>query len=52
VDLRIYPELGVGSVILFNRTGVSDERILDKLDKSFITARKGPDAIAKSSLVD
>lgn len=32
-ELRIYPDLKKGSVIFFNRTGMSDERFLDKLDK-------------------
>ena len=36
VELRIYPELGVGSVVLLNRTGVRDERMLSKLDVSFL----------------
>ncbi len=40
VELRVYPDLGVGSVILFNRTGVRDERFLDKLDTSFLTTRE------------
>lgn len=31
-EIRIYPEKGVGSVIMFNRTGMTDERILDKVD--------------------
>lgn len=35
-EIRIYPEIGIGSVIMFNRTGMSDERFLDKLDKYFI----------------
>ena len=35
-EIRIYPELGIGSVIMFNRTGMKDERFLDKLDKYFI----------------
>jgi D-alanyl-D-alanine carboxypeptidase len=35
-ELRIYPKLGMGSVIMFNRTGVSDERFLDKVDKYII----------------
>ena len=35
-EIRIYPELGLGSVIMFNRTGLKDERILDKLDKYII----------------
>jgi len=32
-ELRIYPESGLGSIIMTNRTGFSDERMLDKLDK-------------------
>ena len=36
VELRIYPDLGVGSVIMLNRTGMSDERMLDKTDSFFI----------------
>jgi CubicO group peptidase (beta-lactamase class C family) len=35
-ELRIYPSLGYGSVISFNRSGMTDERILDKFDKHFI----------------
>ncbi len=35
-EIRIYPEKGIGSVIMFNRTGMSDERFLDKLDKLFL----------------
>lgn len=31
-EIRIYPSLGVGSVIMFNRTGMRDERFLDRLD--------------------
>jgi len=38
VELRLYPILGVGSVIFFNRTGMKDERILDKVDDFFIPA--------------
>ncbi len=34
-EIRIYPEEGLGSVIFFNRTGVSDERILDKVDQLY-----------------
>lgn len=37
VELRIYPDLGVGSVIMYNRSGMRDERILDKADAFFIT---------------
>lgn len=32
-EIRIYPETKRGSVIFFNRTGMSDERFLDKVDK-------------------
>ena len=34
-EVRIYPEKGMGSVIMFNRSGVSDERFLDKLDQYY-----------------
>jgi hypothetical protein len=30
-ELRIYPDKNLGAVILFNRTGMRDERFLDKL---------------------
>jgi D-alanyl-D-alanine carboxypeptidase len=32
-EIRLYPDLGKGSVIIFNRFGMSDERILDEFDK-------------------
>jgi len=35
-EIRIYPELEIGSVIMFNRTGMTDERFLDKLDQYVI----------------
>lgn len=35
-EVRIYPELQRGSVILFNRSGMSDERFLDRLDRRLI----------------
>lgn len=35
-EIRIYPDLGIGSVIMFNRTGMTDERFLDKLDRYII----------------
>ena len=35
-EIRIYPDLELGSVIMFNRSGMSDERFLDKLDKYII----------------
>ena len=35
-EIRLYPELGTGSVIMFNRSGMTDARFLDKVDKYFI----------------
>jgi D-alanyl-D-alanine carboxypeptidase len=35
-EIRIYPEAGVGSVVMFNRTGMRDERFLDKTDIHFL----------------
>jgi D-alanyl-D-alanine carboxypeptidase len=32
-ELRMYPEINRGSVIMFNRTGISNEKFLDKVDK-------------------
>lgn len=37
-EIRLYPELNLGSVLCFNRTGVSDERFLDKLDRYYVNA--------------
>jgi len=34
-EIRIYPEQGLGSVIMFNRSGMKDERFLDKVDRYF-----------------
>ena len=31
-EIRIYPEKGIGSVIMFNRSGMKDDRILSKID--------------------
>jgi D-alanyl-D-alanine carboxypeptidase len=39
VELRVYPDLGVGSVILYNRSGMTDERILDRADSFFLTKK-------------
>ncbi len=36
VELRIYPVIGMGSVIMFNRSGLRDERFLDKTDSFFL----------------
>jgi len=35
-ELRIYPERGIGSVVFFNRTGMSNEKFLDKIDKYYL----------------
>ena len=35
-EIRIYPELKISSVILMNRSGMKDERILDKLDVKYL----------------
>lgn len=34
-EIRMYPDKGIGSVIFFNRTGMSDERLLDKVDRFY-----------------
>ena len=36
-ELRIYPDLEVGSVIMFNRSGLTDERFLDNMDGYFLS---------------
>jgi len=35
-EIRLYPETGHGSVIMFNRAGMSDVRFLDKVDRYFL----------------
>ncbi len=35
-ELRLYPDLGTGSVIMYNRSGMTDARMLDKTDHYFI----------------
>ena len=35
-EIRMYPDLGIGSVIMFNRTGMKDKRFLNTVDKYFI----------------
>ncbi len=39
-EIRLYPNKGIGSVIILNRTGMSDERLLNKLDKFYFEAGK------------
>jgi D-alanyl-D-alanine carboxypeptidase len=35
-ELRIYPRIGRASVVMFNRTGIRDERLLDRIDRFFL----------------
>ncbi len=35
-EIRMYPTLARGSVIMFNRTGMTDERVLDRVDRFLI----------------
>ena len=35
-EIRMYPDLGKGSVIMFNSSGMSDKRVLDTIDKQLI----------------
>jgi D-alanyl-D-alanine carboxypeptidase len=35
-EIRLYPSKETGSVLMFNRTGMTDERFLSKLDRYFI----------------
>jgi D-alanyl-D-alanine carboxypeptidase len=35
-EIRIYPEAGLGSVIMLNRTGMKDERILNQVDRYLV----------------
>jgi len=39
-EIRIYPDKGIGSVIFFNRSGMSDERFLDKVDYVYFDSLK------------
>jgi hypothetical protein len=38
-EIRFYPELNVSSAIMLNRSGMRDERLLDKIDKEFLSDR-------------
>lgn len=40
-EVRIYPEAGIGSVIMFNRSGMSNEKFLDKLDRIYFESHPG-----------
>ena len=38
-ELRVYPRIGRASVVMFNRTGIRDERALDAIDAFFLSDR-------------
>lgn len=38
VELRLYPDLAMGSLIMYNRSGMRDERMLDRTDGNFISS--------------
>jgi len=38
-EIRIYPDLGIGSVVMYNRSGMTDERILDTLDCYYLNCK-------------
>lgn len=39
-EVRLYPEAGIGSVIMFNRSGMSNEKQLDKMDKFYFESNR------------
>lgn len=39
-ELRVYPDLSVGSIIMYNRSGMRDKRILNKADCFFISEKR------------
>jgi CubicO group peptidase (beta-lactamase class C family) len=42
-EIRLYPGLGRGSVLLMNRTGLKNRRLLDRIDRGLIeSARRAP----------
>ena len=41
IEIRVYPTLNYGSVIMTNASGMNDKRILDKLDNKSITSESG-----------
>ena len=36
-EMRIYPEKNLITAIMFNRSGIGDERFLDKIDQLFLS---------------
>lgn len=39
-ELRIYPAIGRGSVLLMNRTGLKNDRLLDDIDRELVRAAR------------
>ena len=39
-EVRIYPRLARTSVVMFNRTGIRDEHVLDRLDCYFLASKR------------
>jgi D-alanyl-D-alanine carboxypeptidase len=39
-EVRVYPRLGRASVVMFNRAGIRDEHILDRLDRFLIAGKR------------
>ena len=39
-EIRLYPGIGRGSVLLMNRTGMKNDRLLDRIDREFIVSAR------------
>jgi D-alanyl-D-alanine carboxypeptidase len=39
-ELRLYPDLNTGSIIMYNRSGMTDQRMLNKADSFFISEKR------------
>lgn len=39
-ELRLYPDLNTGSIIMYNRSGMTDQRMLNKTDSFFISEKR------------
>jgi CubicO group peptidase (beta-lactamase class C family) len=39
-EVRVYPRLARASVVMFNRTGIRDEHVLDRLDRHLIASKR------------
>lgn len=47
-ELRIYPGLGRGSVLLMNRTGMRNGRLLDEVDRALIVGARGGRGVVRA----